>query len=57
MKEEKKEETIDRRIRKTRRLLRECLTALLKEKKGSGYYGKGNCRYGRHQSWNLLPAL
>ena len=33
MKEEKKEETIDRRIRKTRRLLRECLTALLKEKK------------------------
>ena len=26
-------------------------------KKGSGYYGKGNCRYGRHQSWNLLPAL
>ena len=33
MKEEKNEETIDRRIRKTRRLLRECLTALLKEKK------------------------
>ena len=36
MKEEKKEETIDRRIRKTRRLLRECLTALLKEKKVQG---------------------
>lgn len=33
MKEEKKEATVDRRIRKTRRLLRECLTALLKEKK------------------------
>lgn len=33
MKEEKKGETVDRRIRKTRRLLRECLTSLLKEKK------------------------
>ena len=28
-----KEETVDRRVRKTRRLLRQCLTALLKEKK------------------------
>lgn len=28
-----KEENLDRRIRKTRRLLRQCLTALLKEKK------------------------
>ena len=33
MKEEKKEEIVDRRIRKTRRMLRECLTSLLKEKR------------------------
>lgn len=33
MKEEKKEENVDRRIRKTRRMLRECLTSLLKEKR------------------------
>ena len=50
-------DSIDRRVRKTRRQLRECLISLLKEKKSPGHHGPRADRHGRSEQGNLLPSL
>ena len=50
-------ELIDRRIRKTRKQLKDCLISLLKNKAYTGYHRPGADGNGRLKPRNLLSSL